>query len=74
MIQVRPHRREKRPTQYVDLRDVDSLHVNDYFSLSDRSEIVRGDGTPLELFLGGIRSLTLHLSIVDIEAACGKQP
>jgi hypothetical protein len=38
------------------------------------SEKSRGDRTPLELFLAGIRALTLQLSIGDIEAACGKQP
>jgi hypothetical protein len=38
------------------------------------SEKSRGDWTPLELFLGGIRALTLQLSIGDIEAAFGKQP
>jgi hypothetical protein len=32
----------------------------------------RGDWTPLELFLAGIRALTLQLSIGDIEAACGE--
>ena len=30
-----------------------------------------GDWTRLELFLGGIRTLTLQLSIGKIEAACG---
>jgi hypothetical protein len=34
----------------------------------------RGDWTPLELFLAGMRALTLQLSIGGIEAACGKQP
>jgi hypothetical protein len=34
----------------------------------------RGDWTAIELFLGGIRALTLQLSISDIEAACGRQP
>ena len=33
----------------------------------------RGDWTPLELFLGGIRGLTLQLSIGDIEGTCGKR-
>jgi hypothetical protein len=33
---------------------------------SDRSEIVQGDGTPLELFLAGIRALALQSRIVRI--------
>jgi hypothetical protein len=35
------------------------------------SEKSRGDRTRLELFLGGIKALTLQLSIGKIEAACG---